>query len=80
MEEDLMNKYYSSMFKYKDFNLIKNYFLFKLKKYHTTKTYTLANLQHEIFFLDILQEIIDHLNETILLSCRIHLVLEDRNE
>jgi hypothetical protein len=80
MEKGPMNKDYYSIIKYKDFIFIKNYFLFKSKKDYTTKTYTFENLQNEIFFIDILQEIIDHLNETVLLSCRIRLVMEDRND
>ena len=75
-----MNKNNPFIFKYKDFIIIKNYFLFKLKKDYTIKPYTFENLQNEIFFIDILQEIIDHLNETVLLSCRLRLVMEDRND
>ena len=74
-----MNKNYSSISKYKDFIFLKNYFLFNLKKCYTTKTYTFANLQNEVFFIDLLPEIIDHLNETIM-SCKIRLTMEDRND
>lgn len=80
MEKDPMNKNYSSIFKYKDFIFIKKYFLFKLKRDYAIKTYTFTNFQDEIFFIDILQNIIAHLNETVFLSFRIQLVMEDRDD